>query len=94
MDLSKVTFPTFVLEPRSMLERITDFLAHPDLIFGWVSSSCVCTPRWLLRGARVHPLTPHTLLASDTGDNFVFNLPVPHSLPRRLLILFLVIFTV
>ena len=25
---------TFVLEPRSMLERITDFLSHPDLIFG------------------------------------------------------------
>lgn len=34
MDLSRVTFPTFVLEPRSMLERITDFLSHPDLIFG------------------------------------------------------------
>ena len=36
MDLSKVTLPTFVLEPRSMLERITDFMAHPDLIFGCV----------------------------------------------------------
>lgn len=36
MDLSKVTFPTFVLEPRSMLERITDFMSHPDLIFGSV----------------------------------------------------------
>jgi len=34
MDLHKVTFPTFVLEPRSMLERITDFMSHPDLIFG------------------------------------------------------------
>ncbi|OBZ79115.1 Oxysterol-binding C23B6.01c [Grifola frondosa] len=34
MDLSKVTFPTFVLEPRSMLERITDFMSHPDLLFG------------------------------------------------------------
>ena len=52
MDLSKVTFPTFVLEPRSMLERITDFMAHPDLIFGWVEPSC--TPRWLHRGTRVH----------------------------------------
>ena len=42
MDLSKVTFPTFVLEPRSMLERITDFMAHPDLIFGWVLvPSCI-----------------------------------------------------
>jgi oxysterol-binding protein-related protein 8 len=38
MDLSRVTFPTFVLEPRSMLERITDFMSHPDLIFGCVSS--------------------------------------------------------
>lgn len=37
MDLSKVTFPTFVLEPRSMLERITDFMSHPDLVFGCVS---------------------------------------------------------
>ena len=34
MDLSRVAFPTFVLEPRSMLERITDFMSHPDLIFG------------------------------------------------------------
>jgi hypothetical protein len=34
MDLQKVSFPTFVLEPRSMLERITDFMSHPDLIFG------------------------------------------------------------
>ncbi|KAI0641191.1 Oxysterol-binding protein [Trametes meyenii] len=36
MDLHKVTFPTFVLEPRSMLERITDFMSHPDLLFGRV----------------------------------------------------------
>lgn len=36
MDLSKVTFPTFVLEPRSMLERITDFMSHPELVFGYV----------------------------------------------------------
>jgi len=33
MDLSKVSFPTFVLEPRSMLERITDFMSHPELVF-------------------------------------------------------------
>lgn len=34
MDLSKIAFPTFVLEPRSLLERITDFMAHPEFIFG------------------------------------------------------------
>ncbi|KAG5460039.1 MAG: hypothetical protein BJ554DRAFT_7960, partial [Olpidium bornovanus] len=32
MDLHRVTLPTFVLEPRSMTERITDFMSHPQLI--------------------------------------------------------------
>eukprot|EP01006_Ploeotia_vitrea_P051693 TRINITY_DN67589_c3_g1_i1.p1 TRINITY_DN67589_c3_g1~~TRINITY_DN67589_c3_g1_i1.p1 ORF type:complete len:388 (+),score=41.72 TRINITY_DN67589_c3_g1_i1:145-1164(+) len=32
MDLSKVTLPTFVLEPRSLLERLTDFLLHGSLV--------------------------------------------------------------
>ncbi|KAI8874365.1 Oxysterol-binding protein [Ramicandelaber brevisporus] len=32
MDLSRVTFPTFVLEPRSFIERVTDFMTHPDLL--------------------------------------------------------------
>ncbi|KAK3653288.1 Oxysterol-binding protein OBPa [Elasticomyces elasticus] len=31
-DLSRVTLPTFILEPRSMLERITNFMAHPDIL--------------------------------------------------------------
>ena len=35
MDLHRITFPTFVLEPRSMLERITDFMAHQDLLFSY-----------------------------------------------------------
>ena len=35
MDLSRVVLPVFILEPRSMLERVTDFLSHPDLIFGY-----------------------------------------------------------
>ena len=48
MDLHKVTFPTFVLEPRSMLERITDFMSHPDLIFG-------CVPVVPRRCARLTP---------------------------------------
>lgn len=32
MDLHRVALPTFVLEPRSMTERITDFMSHPSLI--------------------------------------------------------------
>lgn len=31
-DLSRVTLPTFILEPRSMLERITNFMAHPEIM--------------------------------------------------------------
>ncbi|KAK1072675.1 Oxysterol-binding protein OBPa [Friedmanniomyces endolithicus] len=31
-DLSRVTLPTFILEPRSMLERITNFMAVPDTL--------------------------------------------------------------
>ncbi|KZO92061.1 Oxysterol-binding protein [Calocera viscosa TUFC12733] len=34
MDLSKIAFPTFVLEPRSMLERVTDFMTHTEILFG------------------------------------------------------------
>ncbi|KAI7862050.1 hypothetical protein BDF14DRAFT_1860430 [Spinellus fusiger] len=32
MDLHRVTFPTFVLEPRSLLEKITDYMSHADLL--------------------------------------------------------------
>jgi hypothetical protein len=39
MDLSKIALPTFVLEPRSLLERIADFFSHPELIFGYVRES-------------------------------------------------------
>ncbi|KAI8911605.1 hypothetical protein EDD86DRAFT_202834, partial [Gorgonomyces haynaldii] len=32
-ELTKITLPTFVLEPRSMCERLSDFLSHQDLLF-------------------------------------------------------------
>lgn len=38
MDLSRVTLPTFILEPRSFLERMSDFMIHNDLLMG-------CVPR-------------------------------------------------
>ncbi|EMC99800.1 hypothetical protein BAUCODRAFT_30208 [Baudoinia panamericana UAMH 10762] len=31
-DLSRITLPTFILEPKSMLERITNFMAHPETL--------------------------------------------------------------
>ncbi|XP_044534811.1 oxysterol-binding protein-related protein 10 [Gracilinanus agilis] len=32
MDLTKVVFPTFILEKRSLLEMFANFMAHPDLL--------------------------------------------------------------
>ena len=32
MDLSRVTLPTHILEPRSFLEKTTDYFAHIELI--------------------------------------------------------------
>lgn len=32
MDLHKISFPTFVLEPRSLLERLTDFISHQNIL--------------------------------------------------------------
>jgi len=33
-DLQRITLPTFILEPRSFLERLTDFLSYPELFLG------------------------------------------------------------
>ncbi|CAO3597087.1 unnamed protein product [Absidia cylindrospora] len=60
MDLQRVALPTFVLEPRSMLERITDFMSHPELLF---SASKVDDPverfigvlRYYLSGWHIKP---------------------------------------
>ena len=31
MDLSKVTLPTFILEPRSLLNKLSDIVIHPEI---------------------------------------------------------------
>ncbi|OBZ85163.1 Oxysterol-binding C23B6.01c [Choanephora cucurbitarum] len=32
MDIQRISLPAFILEPRSMLEKVTDFLSHPDFL--------------------------------------------------------------
>jgi hypothetical protein len=32
MDLSKVVLPTFILEPRSFLEKLSDYYYHSDIL--------------------------------------------------------------
>jgi hypothetical protein len=34
MDLSKVVLPTFILEPRSFLDKLTDSYYHVDILSG------------------------------------------------------------
>ncbi len=35
MDLSKVVLPTFILEPRSFLDKLSDYYYHADLLSQW-----------------------------------------------------------
>ena len=39
MDLSKVVLPTFILEPRSFLDKLSDYYYHADLLSQSVSYS-------------------------------------------------------
>jgi len=65
MDLQKITFPTFVLEPRSLLERITDFMAHPELMFKYAClPPPLCVPASLDEKADRRMMTPHTFFCS------------------------------
>jgi hypothetical protein len=36
MDLSKVVLPTFILEPRSFLEKLADYNYHIDFLAEYV----------------------------------------------------------
>ncbi|GAA5889393.1 hypothetical protein JCM6882_000730 [Rhodosporidiobolus microsporus] len=59
MDLSRVTLPVFVLEPRSMLERVTDFHSHPELLHGVTNLSqeerFISVLRYYLAGWHIKP---------------------------------------
>ncbi|KNC54187.1 oxysterol-binding protein [Thecamonas trahens ATCC 50062] len=60
MDLSKVVLPTFILEPRSFLEKMTDFFAHNDLLaavttFDTPEARMLQLTRWYLSGFYLGP---------------------------------------
>lgn len=40
MDLSKVVLPTFILEPRSFLDKLTDSYYHVDILSKYVLHFC------------------------------------------------------
>ncbi|OMH79173.1 Oxysterol-binding protein-like protein [Zancudomyces culisetae] len=64
LDLSRVTLPTFVLEPRSFTERITDFMTYPDILLRAIDEKdpierfmLVC--KYYMAGWRTHPKVSH-----------------------------------
>ncbi|KAK9448843.1 uncharacterized protein V1518DRAFT_418362 [Limtongia smithiae] len=59
-DLSRITLPTFILERKSMLERITNQLSHPNLLLEAHASSSaidrfIGVVRWYLSGWHITP---------------------------------------
>lgn len=55
MDLSKVVLPTFILEPRSFLDKLTDYYYHADILSQAVATEDPFTriklvTRWYLSG--------------------------------------------
>jgi len=36
MDITRISLPAFMLERRSFLEMVGEFLAHPDLFAKWL----------------------------------------------------------
>ena len=60
MDLSRITLPTFILEPRSLLERFTDFLCHAQYIIPIHSEAdplqrFLSVARWFISGYHIRP---------------------------------------
>lgn len=54
-DLTRVTIPSFFLEPRSLLERMADTQMHPDLLLNIASEEdpearMKAVVRWFLSG--------------------------------------------
>ena len=43
MDLSKVVLPTFILEPRSFLDKLSDYYYHADLLSQYLDTPKLTT---------------------------------------------------
>lgn len=75
MDLSKITLPTFILEKKSMLERITNFFQIPKLL---IDSNSIEDPldrfigvlRWYLASWHISPKAVKKPLNPVLGEVF------------------------
>lgn len=60
MDLSKVALPTFILEPRSLLEKLSDTVIHPEILTAipqkdTPEARMLAVVRWYLSAYHVRP---------------------------------------
>ncbi|EEQ86693.2 oxysterol binding protein [Blastomyces dermatitidis ER-3] len=74
-DLGRVTLPTFILEPRSMLERITNFMAHPETLLPMPAiddpvQRFVSVVKFYLSGWHIRPLGVKKPLNPILGETF------------------------
>jgi hypothetical protein len=74
-DLSRITLPTFILEPRSMLERITNFMAHPETLLPMPTiddpvARFVAVTKFYLSGWHIRPPGVKKPLNPILGETF------------------------
>lgn len=75
-DLTRVVLPTYFLEPRSMLERITNFMSHPDMLIRITSipdpvDRFVAVVEFYMTGWHVRPKGVKKPLNPVLGEHFV-----------------------
>lgn len=75
MDLSKVTLPTFILEPRSFLEKLADYYYHCDILSDAVMTNdpvmrLINIVKWYLSGFYKKPKGPKKPYNPILGERF------------------------
>lgn len=75
MDLSKVTLPTFILEPRSFLEKLADYYYHCDILSDAVMINdpvmrLINIVKWYLSGFYKKPKGPKKPYNPILGERF------------------------
>lgn len=82
-DLSRITLPTFILEKKSMLERVTNQLQQPDLILQAHASSdplerFLGVVKWYLSGWHIAPKAVKKPLNPVLGEYFTCYWDLPN----------------
>ncbi|GMM34218.1 oxysterol-binding protein related protein [Saccharomycopsis crataegensis] len=83
MDLSRITFPTFILERKSMLERITNQLQQPDIVLEAHATAdpvqrFLLVVKWYLSGWHIAPKAVKKPLNPVLGEHFTAYWDLPN----------------